>query len=175
LHVPGRSETLQRVFCRIEPGDVLRVRESWRTNVELDGVKPSEIPSGAPIRYMADDTIVGDPPRAGWGRGRPSIFLPKWASRLRLTVIEVKAEKLQWITGQGVLAEGIDSGNSNPAVGECWQKMQRMAFEQQWDRLNKRGGGASSWAANPWVWVVRFQRSGVQHANELPVDYAVRP
>lgn len=153
IHVPGKIETRQRVFCRITPGDVLWVRESWRTCATLDDVKPSELPEDAPLLYAADKHASGE--TGEWGKGRPSIFLPKWASRIRLRVTEVRAERLQWITGAGVLAEGVDNGSSNPTMGARWENQQRMAFERLWDKIN---GKRTPWASNPWVWVIRFER-----------------
>lgn len=85
---------------------------------------------------------------------RPSIHMPRWASRITLEVTGVRVERLHAIAGRDVLAEGVDNGKSNPAQGERWENMQRMAFEALWSEIN----GAESWKANPWVWVVSFKR-----------------
>jgi hypothetical protein len=151
IHVPGKEETRQRVFCRTTPGDVLRVRESWRTCATLDHVKPSELPEDAPILYAADKHARGE--TGEWGKGRPSIFLPKWASRIRLRVTDVKAERLQWITDDDALAEGIEMVMESFAAGGHY----RSEVALRWDRINGQRPGAS-WAANPWVWVLKFER-----------------
>lgn len=85
----------------------------------------------------------------------PSIFMPRWASRINLEIKDVRVERLQDISGADVLAEGIDNGSSNPTMGQRWENMQRMAWESGWNAINaKRGFG---WDKNPWVWVIEFK------------------
>lgn len=87
---------------------------------------------------------------------RPSIFMPRWASRLTLEITDVRVQRLQEISASDVLAEGVDNGKSNPAMGVRWENMQRMAFEELWDSINaKRGHG---WEKNDWVWALTFGR-----------------
>lgn len=73
--------------------------------------------------------------------------MPRWASRITLGVVDVRVERLQEITTEDALAEGI-------AKHEQWTP--RVQFSELWDSINaKRGYG---WDSNPWVWVVEFQR-----------------
>jgi hypothetical protein len=73
---------------------------------------------------------------------RPSIFLPRWASRLTLELTEVRAERIQEISVRDAIAEGVPS---------------LYRFRELWNDLNeKRGFG---WDANPWVWVISFQKA----------------
>jgi hypothetical protein len=77
---------------------------------------------------------------------RPSIFMPRWASRILLEVTAVKVERLQDIDRFDCYAEGIDKRRSevpNP----------RAAYAALWDTINGKG----SWDANPWVWAYTFQ------------------
>lgn len=82
---------------------------------------------------------------------RPSIHMPRWASRLTLEVTSVRVERVQSISEEDARAEGVTPG----AVGDvtCWR-----AFRVLWDSINGEREGCS-WKANPWVWVVGFRRA----------------
>lgn len=124
-----------------QPGDILWVRETCVRTVE-DG-----------YLYKADykDT---EPIFEKW---RPSIHMPRVAARIFLRVKDVRVERLTAITGKDVLAEGVDNGKSNPTMGERWENMQRMAFQELWDSINGKWPGCA-WKDSPWVWVVSFER-----------------
>lgn len=79
-------------------------------------------------------------------RWRPSIHMPRWASRLTLRVEAVRVERLQSIKVADVLAEGVALDGSRGALDQ-WADL--------WDSIN---GKRAPWAANPWVWVVTFGR-----------------
>lgn len=159
---PGGSE----IRCPYgQPGDRLWIREAWATVKWYDHLKPSAIPMGddrwptvwynshpraaasIALNKFDDDSPVG--------KTRPSIHMPRWASRITLEVVSVRVDLVQAITGSDVLAEGVDNGKSNPAMGERWENMQRMAFSELWNSINKKRGHA--WESNPWVWVVEFR------------------
>ncbi len=80
----------------------------------------------------------------------PSIFMPRWACRLRLKVLEVRIERLQQITAGAALAEGVDVSDCTADRGK--HALER--FEKLWDGINGKRG---PWASNCWVWVVRFE------------------
>jgi hypothetical protein len=111
------------------PADWLWVRETFGMTVEDT------------VCYRADEpcSIV-----TGW---RPSIFMPRWASRSLLEVTDVRVERLQSISEEDARAEGI-SKNQCPD----WHAV--MDYQVLWESIN----GPGSWAANPWVWVVEFRR-----------------
>lgn len=108
--------------------------------------------------------------REGWDRShgglrwRPSIHMPRWASRISLEIVGVRVERIQDIGGLDALAEGVERhgdyyvGGPHPKVAGrrkvftlAWQ-----AYKDIWNNLNeKRGYG---WDVNPWVWVIEFKR-----------------
>lgn len=81
---------------------------------------------------------------------KPSIFMPRWASRITLEITGVRVERLQDITDADALAEGACHHDPRAKDG-CY----RSAFEGLWESIN----GAASWDANPFVWVVEFRRA----------------
>lgn len=142
-------------------GDWLYVRETWASGAMLDDWSPKKIGQGAldagwehpwaPLWFRADDarnTEAADSMWKGRGKWRPSIHMPKWASRIWLRVTEVRVERLRNITHEAITAEG---------VGCDWQpdSNQFATFARLWDFINAKPG--ADWAANPWVWVVRFE------------------
>jgi hypothetical protein len=82
---------------------------------------------------------------------RPSIHMPRWASRIMLEVTDVRVEQLQDVSDSGAKAEGITVGKNTPQAVD--------QFCRLWRDIN----GEESWSANPWVWVIEFKRvdSGV--------------
>ena len=160
LHVPHRADdscghdptTVHRVYPRTEPGDVLYVKEAWRSPPGWDHEPPRNLRTYEPILYLADAGGYVD----GWGRYRHARFMPRALSRLDLPVTEVRVERVQSITGRDVLAEGVDNGSSNPTMGRRWENQQRMAFEALWDSINGKRPGCS-WAADPWLFVYGFE------------------
>jgi hypothetical protein len=115
-------------------------------------------------QYGADDPDVpladGRGALPGWHR-RPSIFMPRTASRITLEITDVRVERLQSISEADAIAEGIylfpgDGGGFKAARGQQEYDTAVEAYRHLWDGLNvERGFG---WDANPWVWVVAFDR-----------------
>lgn len=127
-------------LCRYGvPGDVLWVRESWRASAEADGIKPRDMNAAHRIRYEADG-----PHEPGFGRLRPGMFMPRWASRISLKVTEVRVQRLLDISAADAWAEGVPQSNVDPVP----------AYQEVWETIN----GAGSWQANPWVWALSFER-----------------
>lgn len=94
----------------------------------------------------------GDP-HCHW---RPSIFMPRWASRITLEVTEVRVQRLQEISPDDVRAEGICLPRTElfPDVNTGSKLRQR--FEWLWDSLNKK---KHPWSSNPWVWAITFKEA----------------
>jgi hypothetical protein len=124
------------------PGDRLWVREAWG----LLDTEPKDGPEKATVLYRATDGERHDLRYQLW---RPSIFMPRWASRLTLALVSVRVEMLQAITEEDALAEGFQTVN---------------AFAIAWDQINAGGadpdhpGNPNSWVTNPWVWRIEFRR-----------------
>ena len=117
------------------------------------------------VRYKATEPDAGpwmnaeDEESYAW---RPSIHLPRWASRITLEVVRVRLERLQGITEEDAIAEGIDEDGEEYAEGERLQSAGspqspfRYAFVSLWNSINGKRG--FSWAANPYVWALTFKR-----------------
>lgn len=116
-------------------------------------------------RYAADNSLVLVPEERHtemlvWATHKESdvcvsIHMPRWASRITLEITDVRVERLQEISGADILAEGVDNGKSNPTMGARWENMQRMAWQERWDKLN--AGRTFGGDVNPWVWVIEFK------------------
>jgi hypothetical protein len=143
-------------------GDSLWVREAWRTTADLDDLSPGEMfPSRRhPVSYEAD--YNREPNDGCRGRLRPSIHMPRWASRITLRVTAVRVQRLQEITEEDAKAEGIfkwfgiecfgydKKGTPGP---DCLDTA-RDTFAALWERIH----GPASWEANPWVAAITFER-----------------
>lgn len=148
------------------PGDRLWVRETWGCHWATDNQKPRDIDPGTwSVLYFADDQI--SPARSDGSimlpgqcrKKRPSIFMPRWASRITLEITGIRVERLQDISEDDCEAEGMNGplcakflysestkGDLLPAVIH--------GFSGLWESIN----GPYSWNQNPWVWVVEFKR-----------------
>lgn len=142
-----------------QPGDRLWVRETFAH------VPIREDDGGQGDRmgyiYRADGESAFDAIPDEWdfiGPWKPSIFMPRAASRITLEVTGVRVERLQDISEEDAKAEGIgryDNGTfglDNPAA--CMGPTAVVAYHRLWDHIN----GPGSWAENPYVWVIEFNR-----------------
>lgn len=138
-----------------KPGDTLYVRETW-CNVNREGADPE-------YYYYADTRLCEDYESTEW-KWCPSIHMPKEATRIWLRVTDVRAERLQEI--ENVYAEGIYLDDC-PA-GYTWKPNTDIyvrytdhvaAMAELWDStISKEKTDLYGWAANPWVWVIEFER-----------------
>lgn len=99
----------------------------------------------------------------GWEvRNRPSIHMPRWASRITLEVTDVRVERLQEISGEDARAEGCPDNYKPDAARGSMDLMSIGWLAESWDKINAkpRGKGKPSyaWETDPWVWVVNFKR-----------------
>lgn len=130
-----------------QKGDILYVRETWGTYSknwwEADYfMYRADYPNGA-TTYTYSDGIVCDLPK--W---HPSIHMPKEAARIWLKVTDVRVERLQDMTDDDAEAEGCFDYTST-ALG----------FPDVWDSTIKKSDlDRYGWDANPWVWVIEFER-----------------
>ncbi len=142
------------------PGDILYVRETWQYLYELDG-NEQIIEGTGKYYYAATDTIPFDTyvdasgvthERVPW---RPSIHMPKEAARIWLKVTNVRVERLQEITSEQICREGVEVEYPHVLNGE----EKRYAFSTLWNSTIKKSDlDRYGWDANPWVWVIEFER-----------------
>lgn len=141
-----------------QPGDRLWVRETWAYDLNVDREETPELLAwirergSSRINFRgtgAQQTGCGGAP----GRWRPSIHMPRWASRTTLEIIDVRVERLQEITEEDARAEGVEPAPFCKA-GRPSGMEHVEAFEDLWDSIN----GAGSWDANPFVWRIEFRR-----------------
>lgn len=131
-----------------QPGDRLWVRETWAA--------PDH---GAQLGFdvLAFRATHSDSEIPG-GRWRPSIHMPRWASRITLEVTGVRVERLQDISEADAMAEGVwRTVSGHYSYGDEYNPSYATAcdaFRGLWESIN----GPGSWEANPWVWVVEFKR-----------------
>lgn len=133
-----------------KPGDHLWVREAWAAPHAVDHLPPRLIQQGTRIHYLADES-------KGGLRGRPGMFMPRWASRITLEVTEVRVERLNDISEADAIAEGVERdrhGWSSYGRDTLPQSTAKDSYCCLWESIN----GAGSWALNPSVWVVAFKR-----------------
>ncbi len=153
------------------PGDILYVRETWMRETEQG------IPTGGYI-YRASDNPAPD--GNGPLRWRPSIHMPKEAARLFLRVTDVRVERLWDITEEQAKAEGIflDSPDFIPTYhydktkcnipGEGWSTARECFRRKLWNgTIPKKDLSLYGWDANPWVWVIEFERISKEVAYEM--------
>ena len=171
-------------FCPYgQPGDRLRVKEAvwmWcerrpngKTKTGRD--KWLYVPlRGAPTFYASDRTgmpsldVVSPETGNQWGwRFKIGRFMPAWASRITLEVTGVRIERLQEISEEDAIAEGLNIFNEDDAnlyysalaLDNQWPEGWHFddpigAYRELWESIN----GPDSWADNPWVWVIEFRK-----------------
>lgn len=145
--------------CR--PGDILYVRETWHKYTKRVG-------QGGSCRieefygYKASVANSEDAEE----KWRPSIHMPKEAARIWLKVTDVRVERLQDITPEQSVKEGVDDPYFYISDDWYWEKTGRCnlpcdiaAFSVLWDSTVKKTDlGRYGWEANPWIWVIEFER-----------------
>lgn len=143
-----------------QPGDILYVRETWQYLYELDG-NEQIIEDTGKYYYAATDTISFNTyvdenglehEHVPW---KPSIHMPKEAARIWLKVTDVRVERLQEITSEQISREGVEVEYPHVLNGE----EKRYAFSTLWNSTIKKSDiDRYGWDANPWVWVIEFER-----------------
>jgi hypothetical protein len=166
--VPGDEGPAEKFFkCPFGmPGDRLWVRETWRVNAYM-GVGPNHKVNigyragGIPKlfkRPLPENELfekIPDTHRSmeAW---KPSIHMPRWASRLTLEIVKIRVERIQDISDADICAElGLLTEFPGPGP-EPYKRDLRSSFSFLWDSIYaKRGFG---WDTNHWVWVIEFKK-----------------
>ena len=165
-----------------KPGDILYVRETWAHGYIETGDKEGpndswfeETPVGCSgylgelgyFHYRADNEEYFNEINIRW---KPSIHMPKEAARIFLRVTDVRAERLQSIDEDGAIAEGCApvtcptcfgiGGRCTDCNGTGAIEPAMLDFVDTWNStLKKKDLPRYGWEANPWVWVIEFERA----------------
>lgn len=132
-HIGNKVGTPEALCPYGQPGDRLWVKETWSTTEQA-----GDHVADAHVVYRATDPDWET--MDGW-KWRPSIYMPRWASRITLEIVSVRIERLKEISESDSIAEGCPSG----------------CFSELWQSINGDTPG-KRWADNPWVWVIEFRR-----------------
>ena len=179
----GMNPVLGAISCPFGGiGDRIWVRETWALLGNEDGccvdwndnLCKGDEKTAARIYRASCEQRPGDyglwsiPDNAYWkphtenekfeGAWRPSIHMPRWASRILLEITDVRVERLNDISQEDAQAEGMALTGWRPTYsdpdsgGEVWTPYDN--FARLWESIY----GEGSWKANPWVWVIEFKR-----------------
>ena len=138
-----------------QPGDRLWVKEALYSSLQSCGTRGYRR-----INYDADGTMVDPHKDWRWERNYlPSIFMPRWASRITLEITGIRVERVQDISESDAKAEGVDAWF--PYTESLRQYAReggsyRNGFHRLWNEIN--GGRGYGFELNPWVWVIEFAR-----------------
>ena len=163
------ATAFNRIYPRWRPGDRLWVKETFGLHAHLDftdwhrgsirGEIEDDIRERFAVAYRADHY---DKDHAAW---RPSIFMPRWASRITLEITDVWVQRLRDISEADAIAEGVEASSppdllryrdylpEKEAIRSSWTYA-RDSFLSLWESIN----GTASLAADPWVWALTFKR-----------------
>lgn len=180
------EELLKHLPHRI--GDRLYVRETWRVSERWDSTRPRELPARTmTVMFSAGGEIANQ--ESGWwepstdreiflptwaGKVRQSIFLPRWASRITLPIDLVRVQRLQDISEEDALAEGIyfdkigfTAGPMNGRGGcnQEWSANATIAYANLWRLLHTDPG--TRWEDNPWVYATTWSAAIVQNIDRI--------
>lgn len=139
-YIKGAKLAIERLRSPYgQVGDQLWVRETF--------LIADERAAGRPPWVYAADYADRDRPKIRW---KPSIHMPRAASRLTLEITSVRVERLQDISEVDALAEGVEPLSDPGAVFAP----AKSAYCDLWESIN----GSGSWDLNPWVWVIEFKK-----------------
>lgn len=150
------EEIVQYLKKPYQPGDILYVRETWGYPISLNSDKQYVFRADkiAESGFKNDSHI--------W---YPSIHMPKEAARIWLKVTDVRVERLQEITAESALTEGADKYIH--ANGTLNEDQTITSFIGIWNNTIKKSDiDRYGWDANPWVWVVEFERCEKPEDNQ---------
>jgi hypothetical protein len=150
-------------------GNILWVRETWNTLTEYVEKPDYSVMSIRDFVYKADDDRID--------KWKPSIFMPKAACRIKLQVTNIRVERVQDISKEDAIAEGIEStGTGETGSPVCYRNYLSKgakffhsfvkgkddyhrwtaidSYKTLWESIN----GEGSWDKNPWVWCLSFKK-----------------
>jgi len=144
-----------------KPGDRLWVRESYIHCYR--GENPGAckyLADAGTMRWLQADSV--EQAKSHWGPFKRSIHMFRWASRILLEITDIRVERLNDISEQDAIAEGIESIYQKERFGGGgWYRPDRAlgqtassCFQHLWESINGKG----SWDKNDWVWIIEFRR-----------------
>ena len=153
-HFEHKTGWFQPVKCPYAVGDFVYAKEKWATRLDFDNLKPSELPTTAPIWFVGDEEEV-----VHRGRWRSSMFMPKKVARIWREIVGVRCERLQTISKEDIENEGepfmslpgkclLNFGYTKP------YEYTREHFAYFWDRLD---GKKHPWSKDSFVWVLSLK------------------
>jgi hypothetical protein len=135
-----------------KPGDRLWVKETWHHAVPI-GVPTttSDYKSSLYVDYRAD---VAEQMQSLW-KWKSPMFMPRWASRITLEITDVRVQRLQDISEEDAIAEGIKFLNGRYTFNEGLHESRtaKESYMALWESIN----GVGSWDVNSWVWALSFR------------------
>ncbi|EMO8771696.1 hypothetical protein WDQ77_001088 [Klebsiella variicola] len=156
----GNGQMVSIICPHGKPGDRIWVRETFCP------VDDTQYGGGKWVDYRATPKFEASHP-AGWDcapndaealKWRPSIHMPRWASRILLEITDVRVEQLSAISQEDAQAEGMELTGWRPTYSDPDSGGEVMTpydnFAELWSSIY----GEESWNANPWVWVIEFKR-----------------
>lgn len=165
-HPPERY--LEDFPPKYQIGDLIYIREAWKTHVAYQDLAPSEMTGEEPVRYLADDSVQ----TWGWntdgpvdGRFRQGMHMPRMFSRITCEITDVRIERVQDISEADAIAEGApiaerqwtaDGSGNQCLTKDTWRRVgPQKWYKELWDSLNEaRGYG---WDQNPWVFSIHYK------------------
>lgn len=146
-----------------QPGDRLWVRETWALEDCGEDGKRVVWQADMAAAWLMPGNVLGEiyylPSDHNPGRWRPSIHMPRWASRLTLEVTDVRVQRLQEISEEDAQEEGITQAPLGswgvPDITAGWVHPVE-AFRHLWEAINGERKGCA-WEDNPWLWCISFK------------------
>lgn len=157
-----------RYFEKVAPyeiGDILYVRETWTKGCIVGDRKFRYVSQGEMSDIIFKEECIHNNICTDGVIWKPSIHMPKWAARIFLRVTSVRMERLQNITEEQAIAEGCNGifSGTGETIGSGWSKIPQDEFSEIWDSTVKKSDlDKYGWEANPWVWVIKFERVEVE-------------
>lgn len=148
------SEDIKSVYPNCERGDILWVRETWQAKRGGGYLYKADTIGSFDLFITPDGRVVNYIP---W---RPSIHMPKEAARIFLRVTGLRVERLRDVTDHEAEKEGVLKVREHEYKGQKHLfYAPRAAFHEIWDStVDPYYLGLFGWEANPWVWVIEFER-----------------
>lgn len=156
---------------------LLWVKETWRlTPWAEESQEPAVV-----VRYEADGAersltapLTWKLPKGGPEQRRSSMFMPRWVSRLTLRIVGVRVQRLWDMTEEDAIAEGVRPAHeayphiapeqrfTDGSALTFGTAPYRATYAVGWDTINGHQGEHALWASNPYVWAIRFEKTGEQ-------------